>query len=49
MSEKNIIEGPKLERVVDGTLGELTLMVLNTHGENVLQVSSSNTMLYNAF
>lgn len=39
MSEKNIIEGPKLERLVDVALGELTLMVLNTHSESVLQVS----------
>lgn len=40
MEENNIIEGPKVEPILGETsLGELTLLLLNTHGENILQVS----------
>lgn len=47
MGEKNIIEGPKLERLVDMSLGELSLVVLNTHGENVLQVAFQSLVFSN--
>lgn len=38
--DKNIVVGPPLERVIDTSLGELLLLVLKTHEENVLQVDA---------
>lgn len=40
MSEKNIVEGPPLERLLDSNLGEITLTLLSTHGDVVVQVSN---------
>lgn len=35
----NILEGPKYEPALQGvSLGELTLLMLNNHGEYVVQV-----------
>lgn len=40
MSEENIVEGPPLERILNDTnLGELTLMMLQTQADTVVQVS----------
>lgn len=35
---KNLIIGPELERLIDGSLGELLLLVLKSYEDNVLQV-----------
>lgn len=39
-TEKNIVEGPPLERLLESNLGEITLMLLHTHGDAVVQVST---------
>lgn len=39
MSEQNIVEGPPLERMLDTNLGVVTLMMLSTHEDSVVQVS----------
>lgn len=36
--EKNIIHGPELEETIDMTLGELLMLLLQMHGDKVLQV-----------
>lgn len=35
---KNLIIGPELERIIDGSLGELLLVLLKSYDENILQV-----------
>lgn len=35
---KNIVVGPELERIIDGSLGELLLNILKSYEENILQV-----------
>lgn len=35
---KNIVYGPELERYIDGSLGELLLLVLKSYEANILQV-----------
>lgn len=48
MEENNIIEGPKVEPILGETsLGELTLLLLNTHGENILQVNLRYRYIFN--
>lgn len=40
--EKNIIHGPELEETIDMTLGELLMLLLQMHGDKVLQVSADS-------
>ncbi|XP_019869694.1 uncharacterized protein LOC109598263 [Aethina tumida] len=39
--DPNIIVGPELERVVEGNLGELLLLLLKTSEENVIQIDAT--------
>lgn len=43
---KNLVIGPELERIVEGSLGELLLLVLTNHEENILQVISNIHFYY---
>jgi hypothetical protein len=40
--EPNVIAGPEVERIIEGSLGELLLLLLKTHYDNILQVSVFN-------
>lgn len=37
-NNKNLIFGPELERIIEGSLGELLLLLLKSYEENILQV-----------
>ncbi|CAH1373792.1 hypothetical protein MTP99_015171 [Tenebrio molitor] len=39
--EPNVIAGPEVERIIEGSLGELLLLLLKTHYDNILQVDAS--------
>lgn len=41
--QDNIIAGDHFEEIIDVPLGELLLMLLKSHGDNVIQVNSYYT------
>ncbi|XP_008190478.2 uncharacterized protein LOC662698 [Tribolium castaneum] len=40
-TDPNVIVGPEVERFIEGSLGELLLLLLKTHCDNVLQVDAA--------
>lgn len=39
---KNVVVGPELERIIEGSLGEVLLLMLKSHDDNILQVRKKN-------
>ncbi|XP_044258006.1 4-coumarate--CoA ligase 1-like [Tribolium madens] len=40
-TEANVIVGPEVERFIEGSLGELLLLLLKTHCDNIVQVDAA--------
>lgn len=45
MAEENIIEGPPLERIIDTNLGVVTMMLLSTQADSVVQVGEKKKII----